>query len=206
MMNEIELTESQLLDVITDPKLFFGIGQIDPNQRNDVLRFLATYILISQLLFLRFFSSGNPQIMQDFKKPIKNELQRIFKKIYDTNYRPIFEVNVLHLIPDSFIEDAFDLIWGLKVEKLRYEMPGRIFHELMPSKIRKLLAAFYTRPQAAEILANLIIERSDDTVLDPACGSGTILTATYRRKLELFEAEKRKETHTNNFARKTFSE
>lgn len=79
-MNEIELTESQLLDVITDPKLFFGIGQIDPNQRNDVLRFLATYILISQLLFLRFFSSGNPQIMQDFKKPIKMNSKEFSRK------------------------------------------------------------------------------------------------------------------------------
>ena len=185
MMSEIELTEAQLLNVITKPELFFGIGKIRREKHKDVLRFLATYIVISQLLFLRLFSVGNPSVMTDFKEPTKEELRRVFRKIADINYRPIYDIDVLDLVPEEFLEDAFDLIWGLKIEKLRYEIPGRLFHELMPDEIRKLLAAFYTRPQAADILANLTIEREEDTVLDPACGSGTILTAAYKRKAEL---------------------
>lgn len=184
MMKEIELTESQILEVITDPNLFFGIGGIKQN-REDVLRFLATYIILSQLLFLRLYSAGNPEIMKDFKEPTKKELKEVFDRVQDINYKPIYEIDVLDFIPDEFVEDAFDLIWGLKIEGHRHEIPGRLFHELMPERIRKLLAAFYTRPIAADLLANLTIEDENDTVLDPACGSGTILTAAYRIKAEL---------------------
>lgn len=48
-----------------------------------------------------------------------------------------------------------------------------------------MLAAFYTRPQAAELLAHLTITEASDTVFDPACGSATILIAAYRQKHEL---------------------
>ena len=56
MMGQLELTELQLVNVITKPELFFGIGRIKKERRKDVLRFLATYTIISQLLFLRLFS------------------------------------------------------------------------------------------------------------------------------------------------------
>jgi hypothetical protein len=72
----------------------------------------------------------------------------------------------------------------MAIEQVRYELP---FHELMPPHIRKLLAAFYTRPQAAELLARLTINDSNAITLDPACGSGTILTSPYRQKKRLHE-------------------
>lgn len=192
MMKEIKLTESELLSIITDPELFFGISGIS-REREEVLRFLATYIILSQLLFLRLYSSGNPSIMKDFRGPSKEELKRVFNEVQNINYKPIYEIDVLDFIPDQFVVDAFDLIWGLKIEGHRHEIPGRLFHELMPEKIRKLLAAFYTRPVAADLLAHLTIEDENDTVLDPACGSGTILTSAYRRKAEL--AHNGKEKH-----------
>ena len=107
----------------------------------------------------------------------------------DINYKPIFSVEVLDSIPDRFLTETFDLIWGLEVEGARHDLPGRIFHELMPSGIRKMLAAFYTRPLAADILAQLTIERSDCSVFDLASGSGTILVSAYKRKKRLFESE-----------------
>src|SRR4029077_19954775 len=69
---------------------------------------------------------------------------------------------------------------------------GRLFHALMPWGIRKLLAAFYTRPHAAELLARLTLHNFGAVTLDPACGSGTILTAAYRRKLELFRQQRKR--------------
>ncbi len=78
---------------------------------------------------------------------------------------------MLDALPEEYVSSTFDLINALQLEKIRYQLPGRIFHELMPSAIRKLLAAFYTRPQAAELLARLAVRHADDSVFDPASGS-----------------------------------
>lgn len=189
IMSEINLGERDLLRIITNRKLLMDLGNLEQQHAEAVARFLAAYIFLSQILFLRLLSTAR----NDVPRPdsishytLRQVFQQIVKHI---NYRPIYELDVLDNISEKFLRDTFDLIWGLEIERVRYELPGRIFHELMPTEIRKLLAAFYTRPQAADLLAYLTIQTSDDTILDPACGSGTILTAAYRRKAELFASE-----------------
>lgn len=190
MMAELNLGETEILRIIADRQLFMEIGHLTANQVEQVGRFLAAFILMSQILFLRLLIAARPQIIPFALTPATHQrLRRAFRKVLEINYRPIYELDVLDSIPREFLRDTFDLIWGLQLERVRYELPGRIFHELMPHVIRKMLAAFYTRPQAAHLLANLTILDSTATVFDPACGSGTLLTAAYRRKSELFTAQ-----------------
>jgi hypothetical protein len=192
LMGTISLSDPMLLRVVTDRKLLTGISHLKPDQTDSVAHFLSAYIILSQILFLRLYSSAIPtpnEITEGIKPITHLSLRKAFGRILKINYRPIYEVDVLDSISDRYLLDTFDLIWGLEVERVRYELPGRIFHELMPPNIRKMLAAFYTRPQAADILANLVIRWSDDTVFDPASGSGTILTAAYKRKRDLFLEE-----------------
>lgn len=190
IMSEINLGERDLLRIITNRKLLMDLGNLEQQHAEAVARFLAAYIFLSQILFLRLLSTARHDISIRPDSVSHYTLRQIFQQIVEhINYRPIYELDVLDNINEKFLKDTFDLIWGLEIERVRYELPGRIFHELMPTEIRKLLAAFYTRPQAADLLAHLTIQTSDDTVLDPACGSGTILTAAYRRKAELFASE-----------------
>ncbi|MFX1385228.1 MAG: N-6 DNA methylase, partial [Promethearchaeota archaeon] len=63
----------------------------------------------------------------------------------------------------------------------------KIFHGLIPLKIRKKIAAFYTKNESALILAKLSINKWDDEILDLACGSGTLLTAAYHIKKRLIQ-------------------
>lgn len=190
IMSEISLREKDLLRIITDRKLLMDLGHLEQQHAEAVARFLAAYIFLSQILFLRLLSTARPGDVSIRPDSISHyTLRQVFQQIVEhINYRPIYELDVLDNINERFLRDTFDLIWGLEIERVRYELPGRIFHELMPTEIRKLLAAFYTRPQAADLLAHLTIQTSDDTILDPACGSGTILTAAYRRKAELLAA------------------
>ena len=60
---------------------------------------------------------------------------------------------------------------------------------LIPVEIRKPMAAYYTLPEAARLLAELAIHDKDDTIIDPACGSGTLLVAAYQAKKRLYGAE-----------------
>jgi hypothetical protein len=190
MMNTITLTDPAMLKIITDRDLLAGVGQLSQTHTDEVGRFLASYIVLSQVLFLRLFASARPQVLPADLRPVTHRsLREAFRRVLEINYRDIYEVDVLDAISEEYLRDTFDLIWGLEVERVRHELPGRIFHELMPHAIRKMLAAFYTRPHAADILAQLTIAGSGDIVFDPACGSGTILVSAYRRKLELSQQE-----------------
>ena len=186
MMDGLAIKEAQLLRLVTDWKLLTELAQVEEKQAQDVARFLAAYVFLSQVLFLRLFASVHPEILRDSQNITRKKLREAFDRVLEINYKPIFKLEVLDAIPDGFLTDTFLLIWGMAVERVRFELPGRLFHALMPFRIRKLLAAFYTRPQAAELLCRLSLRDPDETVFDPACGSGTILTAAYRHKLRLW--------------------
>lgn len=193
-MRSVKLTEKTLLQVITDKQLLSGIGHLTQDESDHASQFLASYIVLSQILFLRLFSRTNPKVLPPFagfgeRKVNAKWLRTAFGHVLDINYKPIFQLDVLEAIPESYIQDTFDLIWGLEIERIRYELPGRLFHALMPKTIRKMLAAFYTRPEAADLLARLTIQNSGSLVYDAACGSGTILVSAYRRKQELYQQE-----------------
>ena len=78
----------------------------------------------------------------------------------------------------------------------RHDLAGRIFNRLIAE--RKLLAAFYTSIPASTLLAGLALSpnRWDGVdwesaqsisglrVLDPACGTGTLLMAAYRQMVQ----------------------
>jgi len=72
----------------------------------------------------------------------------------------------------------------IRPEHVREELLGRIYQESLPHETRKNLGAFFTRPRAAKMLAELAIDRWDEKVLDPACGSGTLLVSAYHAKME----------------------
>jgi type I restriction-modification system DNA methylase subunit len=201
LMNEIEV-KKELINILEDPKLFFGINPIKIVAKSaaeltskkyvvirDVISFIAAYIFLSQVLFLRFYYEKAPTILEDTdpRNVGRETARKLFNKLKDINYRPIFDIDILDYVYEKFVKDTFKLIFALQIDNIRYELPGRLFHELMPKKIRKLLAAFYTRPIAAYLLAQLTIDDPNAAVLDPACGSGTILTMAYRRKLELWK-------------------
>jgi len=190
-MRAIPLDQNTILKIITDKELLMDLGHLKQNQAESVARFLASYLLLSQILFLRLFYSKHIDIFSEPFKPISHyKLRKAFSKILEKNYKPIYRVDVLDSIPENYLHDTFDLIWGLEIEKVQTELPGRIFHELMPPEIRKMMAAFYTRPMAADLLARLTISKSDATVFDPACGSGTILISAYKAKFINFKKEK----------------
>ncbi|NLI98541.1 N-6 DNA methylase [bacterium] len=190
MMAGIHLDEKTALRVITDKHLLMDLGHMHTSEAEATAYFLAAFIFLNQILFLRLLVNAQPDKFSTPITPVThNGLRTAFGKVCEINYRPIYEIDVLDAIPKEFLEDTFKLIWGLEVEKVQHELPGRIFHELMPSKIRKMLAAFYTRPYAADILAHLTIEKNDATVFDPACGSGTILVSAYNCKMHLSKKE-----------------
>lgn len=175
-------------------ELFTALGQeaadVDKDQLDTAALDLAAYILINQILFYRMYSQ-----MTDRVKPFKTvhspeELVDYFAQIEEIDYAPIYSLDILSQIPSTGVIgaalwDVSDAIIGLRPELMRHDLIGRLFHELLPPDTRKLLAAFYTRPVAAQILAELAIDDGREKVADLACGSGTLLVSAYAVKRRL---------------------
>jgi len=158
------------------------------------LRKAATYLLVNQILFYHVLS----QIEKD-RYPLLDEntikhpsdLLYYFRKVLEYNYTPTFGFDVASKIPSSALDVVKKVVTAIKLlkpERIRYDLLGKVFHELIPLDDRKYVAAFYTNNEAAELLASLAIENAEDKVIDLACGSGTLLVAAYHQKRRLLES------------------
>ena len=188
-------TEELASEVVNKLDLFSSVGEIKDKEvaKKQVIN-LASYLLFNQLLFYYILKkkSENTRLpeLQEIDK-VKS-IQRYFDAITDIDYQSIYRVNILGHIPDkpivlNTLNEVIKAINLLRAEHITHDLAGRFFHDLIPFEVRKVLAAFYTHPVAAEILANLTIDSCNETVIDPACGSGTLLVAAYKRKMGLYE-------------------
>ena len=123
-------------------------------------------------------------------------------KVLNINYWSIFSIaiellrnfNPPRLAAESlkFMADTAERLVGLSVAQ-SHDLAGTVFQRLIAD--RKFLATFYTRPEAATLLAHLAIP--DDgrwhdpeqvkgfRIADYACGTGTLIHAAYRRVNQL---------------------
>jgi len=156
------------------------------------LRTAAAYLLINQLLFYKILSKETnkyPALESDNIQNLQQLREDYFLKVLEDDYKPIFDFDISFTITDKRAIDsiklAIDAIDALSPEKHEHDILGKIFHNLIPLDIRKVVAAYFTNSEAAEILADLSIDNENSRVIDLACGSGTLLVAAYRRKKEL---------------------
>lgn len=129
-----------------------------------------------------------------------------WQEILDINWHPIFEVakDSLESTPPqkrepvlNLLKAAADDIAGENVIR-QHDVAGRIFHRLLDT--RKFLATNYTSIPAAIILAGLTFDSKHPLwdnrdfnpdalknlrIVDPACGSGTLLMASLQEMIRL---------------------
>ena len=131
-------------------------------------------------------------------------LLRTWEEILAIDYYPIFSMakDVVERLSDveagAVLEECAETAAALLGMGAvgRHDLAGRIFNRLISE--RKLLAAFYTSIPASTLLAGLALSPSrwpdlgwgdpgavgDLRVVDPACGTGTLLMAAYRQILQ----------------------
>ncbi|MEM5815569.1 MAG: N-6 DNA methylase [Candidatus Aenigmatarchaeota archaeon] len=191
---QIEMDEL-VSEVVNKLDLFSSIGEIkDKEAAERQVKILASYLLFNQLLFYHIFKrkTKDKRLPELEKIESVQELQNYFDQITNINYKSIYKINILDHIPNeeaviNILNELIEAIKLLRAEHITHDLAGRFFHDLIPSEVRKILAAFYTHPIAAEILAGLTINSWDEKVIDPACGSGTLLVSAYKRKQKLYQ-------------------
>ena len=170
--------------------------QIRKEQRPRILRLGAAFLFINQVLFYSLLSRES-QRKGDGKYPNLNledagspeKLQTYFDKVREQDYEPIYGIKVSQLFKGQksrlACRDVVTATMSLSPKLKSIDLAGQVFQTLIPLEIRKPLGAHFTNPNAAALLAGCTVLGADDLVMDPACGSGTLLVAAYKRKLAL---------------------
>ena len=127
-------------------------------------------------------------------------LLREWQNILAINYWPIFDIarQIVELLPSSIVRTILERLADTADSVLEsgltrsHDLVGAIFQQLIAD--RKFLAAFYTRPSSAALLAGLAISSQETPrgeewgsaehlrtlrVADFACGTGTLLSTVY---------------------------
>ncbi|MFX1250512.1 MAG: class I SAM-dependent DNA methyltransferase [Promethearchaeota archaeon] len=184
------LVESISLDVQSSEKDIFrsilaGNEEID----EALLPSIGAYLLVNQLLFYRVLAESYPELepLNTEELGTIGEIKTRFEQVLnDIGYEPIFSFDVISTIKSlDSVKHAIKTIDGLKPEKMKQDFMGKVFHRLIPLEIRKKLASYYTKTSSAKLLANIAIQQATEKVIDPACGSGTLLVASYHAKRKL---------------------
>ncbi|MEM1965769.1 MAG: N-6 DNA methylase [Candidatus Caldarchaeum sp.] len=190
------LEEKDLEDIFGGHDVFENILQYGEGKYPlEDMRRASAHLLINQILFYHMLSQSDPDKYAELdEESIKHpkELLGYFNKVLDVNYAATFGFDVVSRLTKTAAKELKTVIKNIKAltpEKIKHDLLGLLFHDLIPIEIRKKVAAFYTNIEAAELLANLAIENSGAHVADLAVGSGGLLVAAYRTKQRLIERE-----------------
>ena len=139
-----------------------------------------------------------PARLEDLSRDgdIIGSLRSAWRMILSVDYGPIFETAIAVLdrttrdpnFNSAIREVVYSAIYvASEVERLRHDLLGRIFHAVLDKA--RYDGSFYTTTAAATLLAGIAIRGRDDVsfkaknmkVVDPACGTGTLLMAAAER-------------------------
>jgi tRNA1(Val) A37 N6-methylase TrmN6 len=185
------LKSKELQDIFGGKTVFENILEYEEGHYPlEEMRQATTYLLINQIIFYHVLSCVDARFEKIDEEKIgkPSDLLRYFEMVLKKDYTSVFGFDVASRLPESATEVVRRVVITVKAlapEKIGHDVLGKVFHELIPFNIRKAVAAFYTNNEAAELLAQLAIDKPDAKVIDLACGSGTLLVAAYRRKREL---------------------
>lgn len=168
-----------------------GATPDDEDEERQAAKDTAGFLLVNQIAFYRVLSAHRefPDIDPD-SLGVPEDLGEYFQLVLDYDYTPVYGFQIVDDLPqDSLpvLKDTIKSIYALSPERINHDILGKVFHELIPVSARRKVAAYYTKNQSAELLSGLSIDQSSDRIMDPACGSGTLLAASYMRKRELSE-------------------
>lgn len=164
---------------------------------NNLVRMMS-YILMNKLVFYKVLEQKYqlPYLINlptssktEFIKTLNNYFERAIEKTGD--FEPIFKTGIYDRIdfPDEsdtleFINEFLVILESINIEKMM-DYLSYIYEDLIPPDERHQLGQFYTPPAICELIAKLAIKSPDDTILDPGCGSGGFLSASYKVLVKL---------------------
>ena len=192
--------------LLASPGTLGRVSQIFSTEPGSDVANMAALVIINAMIFQERLAS-NEAAFQPVGRATQGghfsrmKLLQAWEQILDIDYYPIFSMarDVVEKFSDVEAAAVLGECAGTAALLLgmgavgRHDLAGRIFNRLISE--RKLLAAYYTSIPASSLLAGLALskdkwshvdwndieELSQLSVVDPACGTGTLLMAAYRQ-------------------------
>ena len=190
----------------SSPGTLGRVSKIFGTDPSDEAANMAALVIINAMVFQERLAS-NEVAFQPVSAAMRDgrfsrlALLQVWEHILSIDYYPIFSM-ARDVVQELSEVEATDVLGECATTAStllgmgavgRHDLAGRIFNRLISE--RKLLAAFYTSIPASTLLAGLALfqdrwshvdwnsreELSRLCVVDPACGTGTLLMAAYRQ-------------------------
>jgi len=171
-------------------------------ERNERIAEQLAYMLMNRLTFHKTLETQIPTLSKLTKietedtKVFSERLREVFDRVCkEADYEAIFEPHTVLdniLLPKKLIYALNDFIEELgtyNLSKIRSDIIGRVYEELIPDVERHGLGQYYTPPPIVELITEMCIKSPKDKVLDPACGSGSFLVKAYHKLKDLKKKE-----------------
>ncbi|MBO3757966.1 MAG: N-6 DNA methylase, partial [Candidatus Brockarchaeota archaeon] len=175
--------------------------EYSPEMNERIAEQLA-YMLMNRLTFYKTLETQVPSLPKLTKietedpRVFSESLRGVFDKVCkDVDYEAIFEPHTILdqiLLPKKLLYTLNDFIEELgtyDLSKIRSDVIGRVYEELIPDVERHRLGQYYTPPPIVELITEMCIKSPNDRVLDPACGSGGFLVKAYHKLKDLKKKE-----------------
>lgn len=185
---------------------------IDPNNTEDWRAILERaartlcYVFCNRAIFYEAIRARFHEVLT---KLIMPQSRRGYERIYDYfreyfdravtesgDYEPIFYPHVndwagalVFASPQAREgwKGVFANLAEYNFRDIPYDVIGGIFQKLIAPEERQKFGQYFTNEDIVDIINSFCIRRAGDTVLDPACGSGSFLVRAYHRKAWLSE-------------------
>lgn len=156
----------------------------------------AAYLYMNKIVFHKILRDQGEYPLPKLCIPSKSDVRTVLAKAYlqvvdEIDFEAIYQHDPLFdevPLSDEAVTELRDFIEELESYDLSTfdrDVIGRIYERVIPESERLALGQYYTPPEIIELITHLTVRDSTCKVLDPACGSGGFLVASYNRLASL---------------------
>jgi type I restriction enzyme M protein len=136
----------------------------------------------------RFWAGAREPFADDGRKAIRSRIESLFADVKQA-YPTIFTDSDRITLSDRAL--AFMVSELSRYELLRTDMDakGAAYQEIVGANLRGALGQYFTPRGAIKLMVRMLGPREDESVLDPACGTGGFLIATLAHRMTALRGE-----------------
>ena len=146
------------------------------------------------LFSVRYISNGGVAVFwrfaEHFARPMQELLLQTYRHARDV-FRSIFDANLLDWavrrddpVLSHALEQAALILSRWDFSTVRGDILSGVYDRYLDVAQRRRLGEVYTRPEIARFMLEAADWKPDQTILDPACGTGTFLVEALVSRLD----------------------